>query len=326
MHPLRNRGMALSLAALVLGQAGCLGPMGGVSTSTLAPAPPVAKKAEQLPQDKEFQATLEYAQSLDKGGQEDAAVEQFEKVLKLKPDQPDAVRRLAVLYDRRSEFSKAEAEYRKAAKARPRDADLFCDWGYSYYLRNNWAEAESKLRHALELDKKHVRARCNLGLTLGQQDRYQEALQCFRDAGLDEADAHCDLAFIYWTKHRLDDARRECEAARKLNPGCNKAQDLLTQLDAPAKPRGDIAAAKPGAGRRVADGRPARPDARPPSVGMIDFGDLSEAPPIHAPPVQAAAGGYSLPPGWAPVHPQTPPPAPAPAAAGQGVPATVSFE
>src|SRR5438874_1918605 len=218
-------GMVLSLAGLLLAQAGCVTPMASLTTSAL-PAVPAAR--EELPKDKALQTYLTYARTLDKGGSDDGAIEQYEKVLHLSPDHPEAMRRLAVLYDRRADFSKAEAIYRKLAKAHPRDADLMSDWGYSYYLRNNWKEAEAKLRRAVELDKGHTRARCNLGLALGQQDRFDEAFQVFVQAGLEPADAHCDLAFIFWSKGKdyYERARRECELARQVNPACSKAQEL----------------------------------------------------------------------------------------------------
>jgi Flp pilus assembly protein TadD len=224
---------------------------------------------------------LTYAESLDKNGSDEAAVEQYEKVLRLSPDHPEATRRLAVLYDRRADFTKAEAAYRKLAKAHPRDLDLMCDWGYSFYLRNDWKEAEAKFRRTLELDKRHVRARCNLGLTLGQQDRYAEAFQAFREAGLDEADAHCDLAFVYWTKSRFDEAERECFLARQKNPACSKAKDLLVQIEEAKKPRSERAAAR----NRTADnqvGRVSSPSS--PGLSMLD----------------QAVATYQLPPGWVP--------------------------
>jgi tetratricopeptide (TPR) repeat protein len=199
-----------------------------------------------LPRDKAIQTTLAYARNLDKSGSDEGAIEQYEKLLHLVPDHPESLRRLAVMYDRRADFSKSEAAYKKLARTHSRDADLMCDWGYSYYLRNNWRESEAKLRRALELDARHARARCNLGLVLGQQDRFEEAFQLFRQAGLEEADAHCDMAFIYWTRGRsyYDRARRECVLARQLNPACSKAQELLAQLDEAQAPRPERVAAR----------------------------------------------------------------------------------
>src|SRR5262249_9711551 len=153
-----------------------------------------------------------------------------------------AWRRLAVLYDRKNEFSKSEAFYKKVAAALPRDADLLNDWGYSYYLRNNWTEAESKLRKALEIDRKHARAHSNLGLVLGQQGKYAEALSMFRESDISEAEAHCNLAFVYLTQGKFDDAKAECLQARKTDPSCSKAQEMLARLDQPPETGGGAAA------------------------------------------------------------------------------------
>jgi Tfp pilus assembly protein PilF len=265
--------MALALTGLLLGQAGCVGPTASLTTAAL---PSVPEARDELPKDKAIQTSLSFARNLDKSGSDDAAIEQYEKVLRLSPDHPEAMRRLAVLYDRRADFSSSEAAYKKLAKMHPRDADLMCDWGYSYYLRNNWKDAEAKLRRALDLDKQHARARCNLGLVLGQQDRFDEAYQMFRQAGLDEADAHCDLAFVFWTRgpSYYDRARRECVMARQINPACSKAQELLAQIDAAQKPRGERLAARTAAPERVSS-KPMTSEER------------------HQ--------KYPLPPGWAPV-------------------------
>jgi predicted Zn-dependent protease len=265
--------MALALTGLLLGQAGCVGPTASLTTAALPAAPAVR---DELPKDKAIQTSLSFARNLDKSGSDDAAIEQYEKVIRLSPDHPEAMRRLAVLYDRRADFTNAEAAYKKLAKMHPRDADLMCDWGYSYYLRNNWREAEARLRRALELDKQHARARCNLGLVLGQEDRFDEAYQMFRQAGLEDADAHCDLAFIFWTRGPscYDRARRECIVARQLNPACSKAQELLAQIDAARQPRSE----RPGA-RTAAPERTART-------------------PMTS---EERHEKYPLPPGWAPV-------------------------
>lgn len=301
-----RRGLALGVCGMFVLQAGCLGPSAAVGPAATASVPAAPAKAEELPKDKAVQACLAVAQQLDQANKGDAAIEQYEKVLQLSPGCSEASRRLAVLYDRRPDFTKAEAEYLKVAKARPRDADLYCDWGYSYYLRNNWLEAENKLRKALDLNPKHARARCNLGLVFGQQGRFKEATQAFLDAGLDKGDAHCNLAFVYWTRGRLDDARREAELARKLNPSCTKALELIAQLDQAGKPRPEAVAAK--------SGRPDRRERQP--VPARATADARPLPPPES--------GYRLPPGWAAKPPSVPPAAPQ--ARGEAVMGTVTYD
>jgi Flp pilus assembly protein TadD len=173
---------------------------------------------------------------LDKHNDVAGAITQYERVLKYDPNNYQAVRRLAVLYDRSRppDFSKAEAFYQRLAKHSPRDADLFNDWGYSYYLREQKTEAEKCLRQALQMDPNHKRAHSNLGLVLGQQKRYQEAFEAFRAAGVSEAEAHSNLAFVYLSQGKREDACRECRIAQRLSPSCKPAQDMLAKLDSAA--------------------------------------------------------------------------------------------
>src|SRR5260370_28678537 len=99
MFRIRHGGMALGLAGLLLAQTGCVGPTASLTTAAL-PAAPAAR--EDLPKDKAIQTTLSFARNLDKSGNDSAAIDQYEKLLRLCPDHPEALRRLAVLYDRRS--------------------------------------------------------------------------------------------------------------------------------------------------------------------------------------------------------------------------------
>jgi Flp pilus assembly protein TadD len=323
MIQFRHGVTALGLAGLLLAATGCLGPMTSLTTTTSSTVPAMAPARDDLPRDKALQACLTYAEGLDKAGSDEGAIEQYEKVLRMSPEHLEATRRLAVLYDRRSDFTKAEAAYRKLAKAHPRDADLFCDWGYSYYLRNEWKEAETKLRRAMELDKRHTRARCNLGLVLGQEDRYSEAFQLFCQAGLEEADAHCDLAFVYWTKGRLEEAKRECYQARQLNAACSKAQDLLIQIEEAQKPRKERVASNTSTPERPT-GRPSLADAAQGSYAEVSLPRGWAPKQFPSTAASPAATSCVAPAACAPVAPVVPPPsAPSAPAAGE---AMVTFD
>jgi len=108
-------GLALGLVSLAATLTGCLGSSTAVSTGVVSPLPGGTSKLDELGQDKALQASLIYARSLDKAGNVDGAIEQYEKVVRLNPNNLEASRRLAVLYDDRNDFSKAEAQYRKVA-------------------------------------------------------------------------------------------------------------------------------------------------------------------------------------------------------------------
>jgi Flp pilus assembly protein TadD len=242
-------------SALCLTAAGCTTSIesltGGFITSG-TPAPKgggeVAplRNSDDLPANDQLRLHLDTAKQLDTGGNDQGALEEYERVLQLDRTNYTAMRRLCVLYDRRGsrdDFKKAEEVYRKVADLRPKDADVWSDWGYSLFLRTdkenckeNWAEAEKKLRQALKLDPQHARAHTNLGLVLGQMERYDEAYREFRAAQLSESEAHCDMAFVYWQKGKLEDAKQECRIARDKDPALAKASEMLTVLEQAGHP------------------------------------------------------------------------------------------
>ncbi|HEX5269897.1 MAG TPA: tetratricopeptide repeat protein, partial [Gemmataceae bacterium] len=204
-------------SALCLSAVGCTTSVesltGGLVTSGAAPtkaADPAPPAADGLAAPEQLRLHLDTARQLDQGGNDEGALVEYERILALDRANYTAMRRLAVLYDRRGgrdDFKKAEELYRKVADARPKDPDVWSDWGYSLFLRTdketckeNWAEAEKKLRQAIKLDPQHARAHTNLGLVLGQLDRYDEAYREFRAAKLNDGEAHCDMAFVYWQK------------------------------------------------------------------------------------------------------------------------------
>jgi Flp pilus assembly protein TadD len=312
----------------------------GLSPGIAAEAQAPSAQPDELPKKQALQASLAVAQKLDRAKNDDGAIEQYEKVLKLDATNLMARRRLAVLYDRKNEFSKADALYSKLAAAQPRDADLLNDWGYSFYLRNNWSEAESKLRKALEIDHKHARAHSNLGLVLGQQGKYAEALKMFHEADITEAEAHCNLAFVYLTQGKVDEAKAECHHARQADPTCSKAQEMLSRLDPPPE------AATASAGKAKAGDHPLSSDEKRAKAqalaaearaklaaaenghaslgtpGNVASGDVPPEGEAPAKPVYRSPSGIS----WFPVAKTPPAPPPPTPPEGQGVPGSITFD
>jgi hypothetical protein len=345
-----------SVESLTGGLAGSWAP--GSKAAEEAPPPPRAP--DDLPREDQIRLCVNTARELDNAGNDEDALGQYERVLTLDPSNYTAMRRLCVLYDRQAQWDKAEQMYRKVSKLKPNDADIWSDWGYSFYLRpgpkevkrKDWpqlAEAETKLRTALRLSPQHARAHSNLGLVLGQMERYDEAFREFQAGQLDEAEAqadakadrsgpaaanrarlseaaaHCDMAFVYWTKNRLEDARRECLLARDKDVGCIKAAEMLALLEKPPAARGDRdrqAASRPGArpsraSRMTPEQEEAEHEAaRREVAARFGIGAVSPPPPPADKGVSwQSSGPITLPSGakWMPVHPgQAPTPSKVP--------------
>jgi tetratricopeptide (TPR) repeat protein len=200
-------------------------------TAAMAPGAPAAK-AEELPGKQSAALCLTMAESLEKDGKEADAVGYYERARQLDPSLCDrAARRLAILYDRLDDQARAMTEFQELLRKKPKDAALLNDIGYSCYNRGQWAEAEQYLRRAVAADKANKRAWVNLGMALGQQGKYTEALDAFGKA-VTPAEAQANLGFILTTQGKRDDAAAAYRRALQLEPTLKVAQRALAKLEA----------------------------------------------------------------------------------------------
>ncbi len=151
-------------------------------------------------------------------------------------------RRLAALYDKQADYIHALDKYQKLLKHSPKDAELLNDIGYCYYNQGKWNEAEKYLRQALAVNDKLARGWINLGMTLAQQQRTDQALEAFTKV-VSPAQARCNLAFIWMTQGKLELAKAAYRQALAQEPNLTIARAALAKLEQPAGPR--AAAANP---------------------------------------------------------------------------------
>lgn len=248
---MRVRGAAI---AVLIGAAasGCVHHQsaGGTGSGPVLPAETAAAptgtpgtKVEELPGKQSAALCLTMAESLEKDGKEADAVGYYERARQLDAGLNErAARRLAVLYDRLDDQARAMAEFQELLRKKPKDATLLNDVGYSLYNRGQWAEAEQYLRKAVAADRANKRAWVNLGMALGQQARYEEALDAFRKA-VTPAEAEANLGFILATQGKRADAATAYRRALQLEPTLKVAQGALARLEATG---GAVPAASPG--------------------------------------------------------------------------------
>jgi tetratricopeptide (TPR) repeat protein len=216
-----------------------------------------AKKPQELPPDEAAAVCMNLGRTLEKTGHDAEAAGQYEKAREYNP-RAEVAHRLAVVYDRMGNYPRAVAEYQKALEAHPKDADVLNDLGYHYYCRGQWLEAEKHLQQAVEVNAKHRAAWINLGMTLGQQERYSESLGAFAKA-VSPAEAQCNLAFILTTQGKRDQARQAYREALALEPDLHLARAALAKLEK----AGQGSPARPGSALREA---PAVPPILPAAV------------------------------------------------------------
>jgi tetratricopeptide (TPR) repeat protein len=101
------------------------------------------------------------------------------------PLTPEEHLNLGVTYEQQGDFDNAIKEYQRAVKKLPR-ANLYL--GNAHFQKKEWKEAEDFYRKAIEAEP-------------------------------DNADAHNNLAWLYYTrKEKLDQAEKLAQKAMELNP------------------------------------------------------------------------------------------------------------
>ena len=229
------------LPALVVGLAGVVLlpgcatlPSEFLGASLSGPLQPLKRrrndKEAALPPKEAAVVCLTTANLLERNGHDLQAIHQYELARHYDPGVKGVSHRLAVLYQRQGQFSRAKAEYESALRESPKDPDLLNDFGYFHYERGDWQEAENWLRLAVEQKPDHRRALVNLGMALGMQGRYAESLETFERA-LSPAEAQVNLAFILTTHGKREEAKQAYRAAIALQPDLQIARAALAKLE-----------------------------------------------------------------------------------------------
>lgn len=183
--------------------------------------------------DKKQQADLKYAggRAAEASGDMGAAMAAYMEAIKLDPKRADFHLRMGVLNDKLARFEESPAHYRKALELAPGSAEVYCDMGYSLYLQQRYSEAEISLRQATKIQPDHTRAHNNLGMVLSHTGKLEEALQEFHRGGAEPGDAHANVAFALATEGRLDESRKHYKLALAHNPGMEKAQEGISEIE-----------------------------------------------------------------------------------------------
>jgi Tfp pilus assembly protein PilF len=112
----------------------------------------------------------------------EAAERSLTNVLTLAPGEPDAVRLLAMVAQRRGDHVKAIECFRQVLAMCPEDADLRIGIGISLFERGEADEALKHFRQACKLEPSSTSAWFNLGEALGRQAHTEQAVAALRRA------------------------------------------------------------------------------------------------------------------------------------------------
>lgn len=207
-------------------------------------------------------------------GDRPAGIDHLERAVMLAPESAKAHAALGVSLDQMGRSEEALQELERAHALRPRDSRIMNNLGVAHLRSGAPKRAEPLFRAALRQDDRDEELRANnLGMALGMQGRFEEALEAFRRVG-DEQSARANLGYVHYSRGEHERAILEYE--RALVAGGDASVDVVRNLEAARN-------ALQAAGREV----PAAPNASKVAG--------PRAPAEGAPAPEATAGGPSAP-------------------------------
>lgn len=109
----------------------------------------------------------------------EGAEEAYRRAIALNPNYANAHDGYAMLLSARGRFDEAVEQISKAADLDPLSLIIAVHAGWPFYFARDFESAIRRFRKALELDENFIPAHGWLGMALGQQHRYREALDAF---------------------------------------------------------------------------------------------------------------------------------------------------
>ncbi|HHD92616.1 MAG TPA: tetratricopeptide repeat protein, partial [Candidatus Portnoybacteria bacterium] len=129
------------------------------------------QKSLSLPKDKKNE----------KEGLLEKAKEQFEKVIKVKPDYASANFQLAIVYKLEGRQQEAIKKLEETEKIAPFDTGVVFQLGLIYYQNKDFQKAKKEFQKAIILNPKYSNAHYFLGLILDREGEWQEAIKQFEE-------------------------------------------------------------------------------------------------------------------------------------------------
>ncbi|HEY6844150.1 MAG TPA: tetratricopeptide repeat protein, partial [Thermoanaerobaculia bacterium] len=111
---------------------------------------------------------------------------ELESAQKLRPDDPDVLNLLGLVYFKTNAFPEAEVIYRRLAKENPNVFILHSNLGLILFKQGKLDEAEQYLLRAVELRPNYAKSHLYLGLLYRQRKKLGLAMDHLRFAGADK--------------------------------------------------------------------------------------------------------------------------------------------
>ena len=137
------------------------------------------------------------------------------------PDDPNALRHLAVAFTRMGRMEEATQAYQLLTGLRPDDAGARAALAYTYYLRHRPDDSIREYREMLRLQPNSPGAHAYIGLNLESKGLFDQAEPEFRAAlslNPSFADAHYGMGDLYYARKQYEKAIAEYRETIRLSP------------------------------------------------------------------------------------------------------------
>src|SRR5579872_6670305 len=111
---------------------------------------------------------------------------ELENAQKLRPDDPDVLNLLGLVYFKTNAFPEAEVIYRRLTKENPNVFILHSNLGLILFKQGKLDDAEKFLIRSIELRPNYAKSHLYLGLLYRQKKKFNLALDHLRFAGADK--------------------------------------------------------------------------------------------------------------------------------------------
>jgi tetratricopeptide (TPR) repeat protein len=168
--------------------------------------------------------------ALEKKGQVDEAIRQYQETIRLKPDYVEARNNLGAALLKRGQVDEAIRLFQETARREPANAYTHNNLGIALCKKGQMDEAINQFQEAIRLKPDYAMAHYNLGSVLAMKGRTDAAINQFQEAirlKPDSAEAHYGLSVAFANKGQVHEANDYYQEALRLTPGHARAPQKL---------------------------------------------------------------------------------------------------
>jgi len=106
----------------------------------------------------------------------DAALDYYQRSLKINPDYPEAINNIGTVYYAKKNYGRAIDQYRRALKINPNSASIYSNLGTAEFARKRYKDAFEAYQKALSLDPEVFEHRSTHGVLLQERSVEERAM------------------------------------------------------------------------------------------------------------------------------------------------------